>query len=584
MSGAYVYTPDIWPPLLGALLLAATGLYTWRRRSVPGALPLFIGALLGAAVLVGMAFEVAAVAPSAKIGWYRLVMPIGLASATAFTCFTLEYTRPGRWLSPRNLVLLSIAPLLCLLLALADDARLLSHTTGVRIDGTVLTSNTLLGTLFVAYMWGLVLVNAAAFLWLFARSPQHRWPVAIMLAGQLASRAFYLLDIASSVALLPFAPAVLAVVVPATAYAIALFGFRIFDPLPAARLAVIEQMQAGVVVFDTRSRVQSLNPAAEGILGIPAARARGKTWKQVAPAAGHLLDPADAGAHSGEARELPEIEFERASQTRSYAPVLSPLTDPRGLLAGRLLVLRDVTGQKQAQAQIVEQQRSLAILREREHLARELHDSIGQVLAYAIFQVETADHLIDEGQAPAARAQLRRLLGVLAEAHADVRQQILDLHFTPAPRRPFLAAVQRYLQGFGSNYDVQTRLNVATGLGDVTLSHETQAQLYRMLQEALSNVRKHSRARRVEVTFETEDAVMRMKVEDNGTGFQPAGFGPSRYQPPDPEPGEAGTARAEHLGLQFMAERAAALGGSLRVESAPGEGTRLVVEVPHEGR
>jgi PAS domain S-box-containing protein/LPXTG-motif cell wall-anchored protein len=580
MTGAYVYTPAIWPPLLGALLLAATGLYSWRRRRVPGALPLCVGALLGAAMLVGMAFEVAAVSPSAKIGWYKLVMPIGLASATAFTCFTLEYTRPGRWLSPRNLVLLGIPPLLCLLLALVDDARLLVRTTGVRPDGTVLIANTLLGTAFVAYLWGLVLVNAAAFLWLFARSPQHRWPVAIMLAGQLANRAFYFLDIAGLSVPLPFAPAVLAVVVPATAYAIALFGFRIFDPLPAARLVVIEQMQAGVVVFDTRSRVQSLNPAAERILGIPAARARGKTWNQVAPAAGHLLDPAKAGTHSGEARELPEIEFEGGSQARIYSPALSPLTDPRGLLAGRLLVLRDVTGQKQAQAQIVEQQRSLATLREREHLARELHDSIGQVLAYAIFQVETVDHLIDEGQAPAAQAQLQRLVSVLGEAHADVRQQILDLHFTPTARRPFLAAIRRYLEGFGSNYDVQTRLIVATGLDDVTFSQETQAQLHRVLQEALSNVRKHSRARRVEVTFEADDdQLVRMTVEDDGTGFDPTGLGPTGCQP-----GETGGAGANHLGLQFMAERAAALGGSLLVDSAPGKGTRLVVEVPRDGR
>jgi LPXTG-motif cell wall-anchored protein len=69
MTRAYVYTPAIWPPLAGAIVLAALGLYTWRRRSVPGALPLGANALFGALVLLALVFEAAAVATASKIEW-----------------------------------------------------------------------------------------------------------------------------------------------------------------------------------------------------------------------------------------------------------------------------------------------------------------------------------------------------------------------------------------------------------------------------------------------------------------------------------------------------------------------------------
>ena len=92
--------------------------------------------------------------------------------------------------------------------------------------------------------------------------------------------------------------------------------------------------------------------------------------------------------------------FGSGAGARYYAPSLSVLEDARELLLGHLLILRDVTEEKRVQAKILEQQRSLAALHEREHLARELHDSIGQVLSYAAFQVETTEQLIEGGRTP----------------------------------------------------------------------------------------------------------------------------------------------------------------------------------------
>jgi PAS domain S-box-containing protein len=564
MAGAYAYTPAIWPPLVAAVFLAAIGLYAWSRRDVPGGKPFVAISLLSALCLVSIAFEVAAVASATKIAWYKCLFVLLLFGSVSGTCVTLDYACPGRWLSRRNLVLMFIPPLLALFLAVANDGQLIWRRLEVGSDWSVMADFAVPGAILVTYGIGLLFLNTTVFGWLFIRSPQHRWPVALMLLGQFAGRIAYLLDAAGLPGLPLLDLSLFVILLPWTTYAIALFAFHILDPLPFARRAVIEQMHAGVVVFDVAWRVASLNPAAETILGIHNGIARGKTWEELGSPARSLPSLTGSGSdRDGPAAEDPEMTFGGSAGERHYAAALSPLRDFRGLLTGHLLMLRDVTDERRAQAQVLEQQRSLAMSKERELLARELHDGIGQVLGYAGFQVASAGQLIDGGQAAAARAQLDRLASVLQEAHADLRQQILDLRAAPAPHEPFVVAVRRYLEGFASNYDIQAGLVVAGELDGGALPPEAQAQLLRILQEALSNARRHSGARWVQVTLGAEGGTLRMSVEDDGCGFD-----------------LDGAVAGGHLGLDLMRQRAAELGGGLRLESGSGAGTRVVVEVP----
>ena len=212
------------------------------------------------------------------------------------------------------------------------------------------------------YGTGLWVFYVAVFLQVFIRSPQHRWPVSLMLLGQAGGRVTLLLDTPRLAALDPIAFAVFVLLLPWTAYAIALFGFRILDPLPSARRAVIEQMRAGVVVLDAAGRVASLNPAAERMLGIAERAARGKTWEQVAPGGEPLVAAGPSTEPPRDEADLPVMTFGAGARARYYAPALSELRDFRGLLMGYLLMLHDVTEERRAQAQVIEQQRSLAML------------------------------------------------------------------------------------------------------------------------------------------------------------------------------------------------------------------------------
>jgi len=224
-----------------------------------------------------------------------------------------------------------------------------------------------------------------------------------------------------------------------------------------------------------------------------------------------------------------------------------------------------VTEQKQAQAKLIEHKQALATLQERERLARDLHDTLGQVLGYASMQVDAAAKLAREGQGELAARQLDRLGVLIREAHAEMREYIMNLRTTPALHRPFFTAVQQYLEGFTSNYDIPTDLTVGPSLNSTTFSPDTQMQIFRIVQEALTNARKHSKAHHVQVKFEAGEGRVCVVIRDDGHGFSPNNLE---------------KVYGQHFGLQFMKERAGQLGGMLQVQSTPGKGTQVILEVP----
>src|SRR5512136_2042329 len=112
MNWHFAYTPSIWPPFITVLFLLALAFYSWRRRSVPGALPFAIGSLFGALWAAGTVMEIAALDLPTKIAWFKFQAAWQIPLVTATTCFILEYAWPGRWLTRRNLILLSIPCLL----------------------------------------------------------------------------------------------------------------------------------------------------------------------------------------------------------------------------------------------------------------------------------------------------------------------------------------------------------------------------------------------------------------------------------------------------------------------------------------
>ncbi|HET8632137.1 MAG TPA: GAF domain-containing sensor histidine kinase [Thermomicrobiales bacterium] len=210
--------------------------------------------------------------------------------------------------------------------------------------------------------------------------------------------------------------------------------------------------------------------------------------------------------------------------------------------------------------------REAAIGEERARIAREMHDSLAQVLGYVNTKGQAARELVRAGQDERAAAQLDQLIAAARDAYTDVREQILALRATPAPDQDFLDVLRQYLDRWQEQSGVAVALDLPPADEALrALPPTAELQLLRIIQEALSNVRKHAGASAVAVRLGAADGDVRASVMDNGGGF---------------DPGALGRAAFPRFGLAGMRERAEAVGGELIVDSAPGRGTRVEVRIP----
>jgi signal transduction histidine kinase len=179
-------------------------------------------------------------------------------------------------------------------------------------------------------------------------------------------------------------------------------------------------------------------------------------------------------------------------------------------------------------------------------------------------QVQAARALLKQ-HPEQADAYLEQAATVAQDSHADVREYILGARTGLSAHVDFVTALREYVRQFNTIHGIEAELIAPPEMDEWTLTRTTEVQLLRVIQEALTNVRKHARARSVLVTLRVDSACIQALVADNGVGFDP-----SRLD---------GKERRT-FGLDIMRERAEDVGGTLQIESAPGDGTRVVISVP----
>jgi signal transduction histidine kinase len=515
---APAYTPYIWPMLVSPALLLVLAVYAWRHRAAPAARPFAVQVLSILLWALGATAELVAVEPATKVRWHMLQGVWLLPAVTAALWFALEYANLGRWLNRRALALLATPPVLAAVLILTNS----SHHMVCAGDSLEVPPGCMLGPLgrvLMAYGLSLAVASSLVFLWLLVRSPLHRWPAALCLGGHVAVRVGFLVDTAHANPFAPMDAAILGSTFSAVMYALALVRFRMFELIPVARGTVFEQMREGVLVLDRMQRVVDLNPAARSILWPLAERARGRSAHDLLPSLG------EASASPAEPQAPTEITLGEPGAARHYELRLSLLEHRGGYLLGYLAVLHDVTEQREAQARLVEHQRGLATLQERDRVARELHDSLGQVLGYAKMQAQAARERLARQELREADEHLAQLVAVAQDAHADVREYILGARSESAAGTDFLGSLQDYLSRFHANYGIAATLDASPELAGRVLEPMVGTQLLRMIQETLTNVRKHARARGVRIGLSLIDGKAEAVVQDDGEGFDPARLG-----------------------------------------------------------
>ena len=211
-----------------------------------------------------------------------------------------------------------------------------------------------------------------------------------------------------------------------------------------------------------------------------------------------------------------------------------------------------------------ESEEQMTILSERDRIARELHDSLAQVLGQIHLQLRGFESRTDG--APIS-SELAELADVADDAYRDVRETILGLRETIPSDGGLEAALRAYLAKYTRQTGIVATLD-CDGMAGRTLPPRAEVQLLRVVQEALTNVRKHAGASAVRVELRDVEGTPVLSVTDDGVGFDPTSVVASL---------------TGGFGLRSMRERVELLGGTLDVHTAPGDGTRIVARLRPEG-
>ncbi|MDX1395536.1 MAG: PAS domain-containing sensor histidine kinase [Gemmatimonadota bacterium] len=326
--------------------------------------------------------------------------------------------------------------------------------------------------------------------------------------------------------------------------------------------AVFEGAPDASIIVDPDGRIVAANDEAERLFGVDRKTLIGLAVERLVPEESRARHGELRGAYTEDPVKRPmgmgrELHARRADG--HLVPVeigLSPVVVEHGRYI--LAVIHDITERRRLRAfgsgvlQGAEE--------ERQRIARELHDETAQNLAALVLRLQMARRTDD----PADRDRhLRQLHEDMLRASEGVRRILRGLRPPLLEESGLVPALRAHARSVIGTGDLEISFEAVDV--DHHLTSDERLALYRIVQEALSNIVRHAKATGVRVRIAEEVGMIAVDVEDDGVGFDPQG--------PEPSAGRG-------LGLLGLMERAAIIGGVARVESAPGEGTRIAVRIP----
>jgi len=356
----------------------------------------------------------------------------------------------------------------------------------------------------------------------------------------------------------PFEPLTQGLLISSLVNTFAFFWWRGYSIVPYARQAATRRMIDGLLVIDSDGYIVELNDAAQELF--------------------HAL-PVKVGMRLSDAvAKLPPlapIEFSnrpvtieaclRAGEPVQFLQVVSePLQTPSGHALGRVLIFHDVTRESRQHAHLVEQQKTLARIRERQLLGRELHDGPGQIFSFLAMQTAATRRQLAAGNLERADEQLAEILSALEIQNQALRQRINGLQQPSTVGMDLVTALSEQLARYEKACGLETRLECDFAWPAGLLSPLHEEQILRILQEAMTNVRKSAHAAQLTIHCTCEEDALIFQVVDDGCGFNL----PSAQR-------DSG-----HHGLRIMQERAEEIGAELRIDSHPGRGTTVELRIP----
>jgi PAS domain S-box-containing protein len=324
-----------------------------------------------------------------------------------------------------------------------------------------------------------------------------------------------------------------------------------------------------IAVCDEKGRLVYMNPAFERVFGWSAREDRGRDLSALVMGGESWADGMTRGLISGGRVKSWETKFTTKQGSEiDIAVSAAALKDPEGSVDGLVLIMQDISPRKQSEAERAAYQDSLRKMalevaraeeRERRRIAEDLHDSVSQSLAFSSFSLKRLASGLDGKPGE----EVDGICQVLDQSLKDIRS--LTFEISPPVLYDYgLAAALEWLAGnMAERHGLQVEFS-QNGDAD-ELDQDRQVNLYRACRELLINVVKHAEAGMVRINLKRDAGLVHLSVEDDGKGFDPAGV-------------EKGAAVG--FGLFSLRERFEPLGGSLKVDSRMGGGSRITMSMP----
>ncbi len=526
----------------------------------------------------------------ATILWVIRIEYLGMVpSSIMWLVFVLQYVGLDKWVTRRNLILLFIIPVVVVLSNWTNPFHGLYYAeVGLTSSRGMILFDRVPGVMYwvsVTFSYAANLVATLLLVQFFFRSPRpYRYQAGIALTAALipwTSNIIYNSGLSPLPSGLDISP--LSFTLTSLIFAWGMFRFKLLDVVPVARSTLVNTMEDAWIVLDTKDRLVDLNPAAQQVLPEPTAAVIGL------PAAVVWADRPDLVARFRENKQMQaEISLGEGSDRRFYDVKTSPLTNRQGRVTGRLIVLRDITDYKEAvEAAEAANQAKTTFLAMMSH---ELRTPLNGILGYAqVLQRDPALGSRQQKQAATIERSGEHLLLLINDVLdiAKVEAGKVGLHKAAFDLHLFLHQVCEIARAPVENKGVAFRLETGNGLPTAVYGDEQ--RLRQVLMNLLDNAAKFTD--RGEVVLRVSSSVppvaapsavsLRFEVTDTGIGIAPedleAIFEPFERAGLTPYK-RVGTG----LGLGISRSLVDLMGGTLQVNSRPGQGSRFWFEIPIE--
>lgn len=565
---AYSYNSMIGPLLLSALVTLFLGLFARaKHRNARGTDYFMISMFLVTFWSLSNAFEMAAMDLPLKLFWANMQYIAYCLSPVTLLIMCLDIIELHIVQRKRRIILLLIIPAITLLLVVTSRWHgLIRYDVHIDYVGEYPVIAKRYGIWFYVHAAYSYILNFSAMLTLvkalFHRKSLYRRQTILLLLGIcfiVVPNLIYISGFSplkNDITPIFFVPAGILML-------LAIFNNGMFDLVPMARTAVIEAMEAGVVVTDGQNRVFDMNQAFIKIAKINIAdyylMPIDEICKEIPEIANIVID-----------RKMSHADFMITDNDRSkiYEMVLSPLKDKNNYDIGLLGLVYDITDKKQAQKEFLEHQWKMAVIDERERMIRDLHDNLGQVLGFINFQTQAIKLELSNEGIELVSDKLEQLISAVQNAHADMREYICSNRTSVSVERDFISSLKNDIESFKQQTGLHVRLDIPEEPIDKEFNSAVMANIQNIIREAMNNIRKHAKANEVRIAIRMKEDFMVISVADNGKGFEEI---------------KNDYSVKNKFGIDIMKERAALVGGSISIETIPNKGSRIMIYVPRKG-